>query len=227
MSINIKTTLGICPRTRLNEKITIQRGASAEINYSLLDKGVAASLLEQITFTFKQKRHVFWYNMFRYLVPTADTEIEDDKVYYRNVRIISDNGLECTADVVFNPVDDPSSAGYYEEVLSLKDHQNDFCYFIDNHFSLCSSINGEYIKFTLSPEETAILSPTVKGADVQFEVALRLNTDANEEFANHDSIIIDKQPSIIVKDSLYSQTEAAVVSINPENTASTRKIVRR
>ena len=226
-NINIKATLGICPRTRLHEKLVVQRGASAEIVYSLLERGVSFSLLEQVTFSFKQRKEVFWFNMFRYLTPTEDTEIDDDKVYYKNVIPVAEGSLQCIAEEVTNPVDNPTYAGYYEEVLKLADGQNDLRYFIDPHFNSGVGLNGEFVSFVMAPEETAKLVPTSRGADIQFEVALRLNTDTQEEFYNHDSVIIDPQPGIIVVDSLYSQIDGLVVSESPETLASTSRVVRK
>jgi hypothetical protein len=59
---------------------------------------------------------------------------------------------------------------------------------------------------------------------MQSEIAIRSNTDSWYELANHDSITIETQPSIIVKDSLYGQAIAITntVSDNPEWLASTR-----
>ena len=228
MSINIKTTLGICPRTKLKEKLIIQRGASAEIIYNLLDKGVTSSILEQITFAFSQKRNIFWFNMFKYLIPTEDTEVDPDKTYYKNVVSLSSDTLECEAELVTNPVANPSSANYYEEVTRLIDGQNNLRYLVDPHFKFGAGINGEFVLFTFTPEETALLRPTARGSEIKFEVTLRINTDLQSEFSYHDSVIIDDtQPVIVVKDSLYSQTDSIVVNTNSDNTVSTKIVVRK
>ena len=54
-----------------------------------------------------------------------------------------------------------------------------------------------------SPTETAKFSPTTPIAEIKFEVAVRADTDNRDGLVNHDAVYIDRQPSIIVKDSLY------------------------
>lgn len=59
--MNIYATLSHLP-TKKDQKCTktqIIRGASAELNYSLLDKSFTVEDLNQVTVTFKQGRNLF------------------------------------------------------------------------------------------------------------------------------------------------------------------------
>ena len=222
MDINIKTTLGINPRCKPKELLVITRGASALLTYKL---DISYDIVSQVTFTFKQKQRLFYYNMFHYLTLTSDTEIEEGKKYYQNIVHVADS-YECKAELVINPADNPQAEGYYEEVSVPEDNQDTLYYFLDEHFKYEKETNS--VLFTFSPVETAKFSPTTPGAEVKFEVAVRANTDNRDDLVNHDTVYIDRQPSIIVKDSLYEQvsSDTNTVSDNPEWLASPRWTIR-
>ena len=214
MDINIKTTLGINPRCKPKELLVITRGASSLLTYKL---DISYNTVLQVTFTFKQKQRLFYYNMFHYLTLTSDTEIEEGKKYYQNITSINiEASYECTAELVIDPADNPHDAGYYEEVSVPEDNQDTLYYFLDEHFKYEKETNS--VLFTFSPVETAKFSPTTPGAEVKFEVAVRADTDNRDELVNHDTVYIDRQPSIIVRDSLYGQvsSDTNTVSDNPE-----------
>ena len=221
MDINIKTTLGINPRCKPKELLAITRGASALLTYKL---DISYDIVSQITFTFKQKQKLFYYNMFHYLTLTSDTEIEEGKKYY-NIAHIADS-YECRAELVTNPLNNPQAERYYEEVSAPSDDQNNLYYFIDEHFKYEKETSS--VIFMFSPIETAKFSPTTPGAEVKFEVAVRANTDNRDDLVNHDAVYIDRQPSIIVRDSLYGQvsSDTNTVADNPEWLASPRRTVR-
>ena len=224
MDINIKTTLGISPRCKPKELLVITRAASSLLTYKL---GISYDIVSQVTFTFKQKQKLFYYNIFHYLALTTDTEIEEGKKYYENITPINiDANYECTADLVTAPLDNPQVAGYYEEVSAPLDDQNTLYYFIDEHFKYEKETNN--ILFMFSPTETAKFSPTYPCAEIKFEVAVRTNTDNRDDLVNQDAVYIDKQPSIIVKDSLYGQisSDTNTVADNPEWLASAKRVVR-
>ena len=84
-----------------------------------------------------------------------------------------------------------------------EDNQDTLYYFIDEHFKYEKETNT--ILFMFSPIETVKFSPTTPGAEIKFEVAVRVNTDNRDDLVNQDAVYIDRQPSIIVKDSLYGQ----------------------
>ena len=174
MDISIKTTLGIKPRCKPKELPVITRGASFLLTYKL---DINYDIVSQVTFTFKQKQKLFYYNMFHYLTSTSDTEIEEDKI-------------------------------------------------LDEHFKYEKETNS--VLFMFSPVETAKFSPTTPGAEIKFEVAVRANTDNRDDLVSKDAVYIDRQPSIIVKDSLYEQvsSDTNIVADNPEWVASSRWIVR-
>ena len=222
MDINIKTTLGVNTRCKPKELLAITRGASFLLTYKL---DISYDIVSQVTFTFKQNQKLFYYNMFHYLISTSDTEIEEGKKYYKNIVHIADS-YECTAELVIDPADDQQTEGYYEEVDTPADSQNDLPYFIDEHFKYEKETNT--ILFMFSPVETAKFSPTTPGAEIKFEVAVRANTDNRDDLVNHDAVYIDRQPSIIVKDSLYEQvsSDTNIVADNQEWLASPRWAVR-
>ena len=221
MDINIKTTLGINPRCKPKELLAITRGASALLTYNL---DISYNIVSQVVFTFKQKQKLFYYNMFHYLTLTSDTEIEEGKKYYTITPINIDAGHECTAELVIDP--DLQAADYYEEVDTPADSQNDLPYFIDEHFKYEKETNT--VLFMFFPAETAKFSPTTPGAEIKFEVAVRVNTDNRDDLVNHDAVYIDKQPGIIVKDSLYGQvlSDTNTAAGNPEWLASPRRTVK-
>lgn len=224
MDINIKTTLGINPRCKPKELLAITRGASALLTYNL---DISYNIVSQVVFTFKQKQKLFYYNMFHYLTPTSDTEVEEGKKYYQNVTLINvEASYECTAELVIDPEDNPQAADYYEEVDTPADSQNDLPYFIDKHFKYEKETNS--VLFMFSSIETAKFSPTTPGAEIKFEVAVRADTDNRGDLVNHDAVYIDRQPSIIVRDSLYGQvsSDTNTVADNPEWLASPRRTVR-
>ena len=219
MDINIKTTLGANTRCKPKELLAITRGASFLLNYKL---DISYDIVSQVTFTFKQNQKLFYYNMFHYLTSTRDTEVEKGKKYYT---ISTGTGHECTAELVIDPVN-THVAEYYEEVSAPSDNQDTLYYFIDEHFKYEKETNT--VLFMFSPIETAKLSPTTPGAEIKFEVAVRANTDNRDDLVNQDTVYIDRQPSIIVKDSLYEQvsSDTNIVADNPEWLASPRRTVR-
>ena len=222
MDINIKTTLGINPRHKPKELLVITRGASFLFTYKL---DISYDIVSQVTFTFKQKQKLFYYNMFHYLISTSDTEIEEGKKYYQNIVHVADS-YECKAELVIDPEDNPQVAGYFEEVSVPTDNQDALYYFIDEHFKYEKETNS--VLFMFSPVETAKFGPTAPGAEIKFEVAVRANTDNRDDLVNHDTVYIDRQQSIVVKDSLYEQvsSDTNIVADNPEWLASPRRTVR-
>ena len=224
MDINIKTTLGINPRCKPKELLVMTRAASFLLTYKL---DISYDIVSQITFTFKQKQKLFYYNMFHYLTLTSDTEIEEGKKYYQHITPINiETSYECTAELVIDPADNPHDEGYYEEINVSENNQDTLYYFLDEHFKYEKETNS--VLFMFSPVETAKFSPTTLGAEVKFEVAVRANTDNRDDLVNHDTVYIDRQPSIIVKDSLYEQvsSDTNTVSDNPEWLASPRRTAR-
>ena len=214
MDINIKTTLGINPRCKPKELLAITRGASFLLTYKL---DISYDIVSQITFTFKQKQKLFYYNMFHYLTLTSDTEIEEGKKYYQNITPINvEASYECTAELVTDPANNPQAEGYYEEVSIPEDNQDTLYYFLDEHFKYEKETNS--VLFMFSPVETAKFSPTTPGAEIKFEVAVRADTDNRDDLVNQDAVYIDRQPSIIVRDSLYGQvsSDTNTVADNPE-----------
>lgn len=146
--MSIYATLRTAPTScnHSHEMIYITRGASAELTYTLFDKVFRVEDIEQLTFSFKQGKTLFWYSMF--------TQTEDgDQI-------------------------------------------------VDPHFYLFTNEDYCAVIFNLDSEETKQFKPNI---NIEFEVAVKLNTDSFATLSNKDSIIIEPQHPIAVVDSLYSQ----------------------
>ena len=205
-NINIKAILGVSPCQKPKPHFfTITRGATAELRYDLSSKWFSFKDLAQLTFTFKQNKKLYWFNMFDYLALSTDTTVVEGKVYYENISPIVEDSKQCTATIVSTPTGNPSTAGYYE-IVEPTDHQNDFYYMLDEHFyHEIVDEDHEYISFILSSKETKMFKPTSGEPSLLFETTVKINTDADQELALHDSVIVEPHPSIVVNDCLYSQ----------------------
>ena len=204
-TLNIKATLSAHP-TRIvaaNEFLQITRGASAALNFSYGDKVYSYDDTDQLTFMLKQGSTIYWYKMFTYLAPTSDVRTVLGKNYYTRVSHPADS-FKCNAIQVWPAMtDSPAELGYYEEVdgnHSWRDTE----YLLDDRFYYENIEGLETVSLLLHPEDT--LQFKVKTSKpIEFEVAVRLNTDTLASFANRDTVIIEPQPKIIITSSLFSQ----------------------
>lgn len=128
-----------------HEVIYITRGATAELIYPLYDKAFRFEDLEQVTFTFKQGKTIYWYSMFT------------------------------------------STEGGGREV--------------DSHFYYFNNDEYASIIFNLDSDETKQFKPNIP---VEYEIAIKLNTDSFVNLGGKDSTIIEPQHFIEVRDSLFS-----------------------
>lgn len=135
-----------------HEVIYITRGASAELVYPLYDKVFRFEDIEQVTFTFKQGKNIYWYSMFK------TTKDENDK------------------DVIIT----------------------------DSHFYHFDNEDYGAIMFNFDNNETKQFKPNVL---VEYEIAIKLNTDSFANLGGKDSIIIEPQHPIEVRNSLFSHVE--------------------
>jgi hypothetical protein len=145
--MSIYATLRTTPTcNHTHEVIYITRGATAELIYPLYDKVFRFEDIEQITFTFKQGKTIYWYSMF---TPGENGTVETDSHFY--------------------------------------------------HFN-----NAEYgaIVFNFDSDETKQFKA---GLPVEYEIAVKLNTDSFASLGGKDSIIIEPQHPIEIRDSLYSK----------------------
>ena len=145
--MSIYATLRATPTcNHTHEVIYITRGATAELMYPLYDKVFRFEDIEQVTFTFKQGRTIYWYSMF---TSGEDGAVETDSHFY--------------------------------------------------HFN-----NAEYgaIIFNFDSEETKQFKA---GLPIEYEIAIKLNTDSFVNLGGKDSVIIEPQHPIEVRDSLYSK----------------------
>ena len=204
MSIfNIKANLDISP-TQLPGKDKIRkitRGASASLVFSYRDKRYSFENTDQITFMLKQDKTIYWFKMFTYLQPTQDIYTVSGKNYYTDVTCPEDSKA-CTALQVWPDLaENPSELGYYEEVdgnCSWKE----VAYLLDERFYRTQIEGTEVVTLALQPDDTLAFKTN---KPVQFEVAIRLNTDNLQRFAYQDTIVIEPQAPLQVIDSLYSQ----------------------
>ena len=74
------------------------------------DKVYDLSVIDQLTFIFKQNKTISWYSMFTYLTKTTDTSVVADKNYYTAVEPVTENSYECTARIVTEPDSNPAKA---------------------------------------------------------------------------------------------------------------------
>ena len=151
--MSIYATLHTHPTCNVtHEIIYITRGATAELIYTLYDKTFRYEDIEQITFTFKQGKNIYWYSMFETVKDAeGNTVINKDPHFY--------------------------------------------------HFN-----NEEYgaIIFNLDSEETKQFKPNIL---IDYEIAIKLNTDSFATLGGKDSMIIEPQHPIEVRDSLFSRIE--------------------
>ena len=201
-NINIKAVLGTYPMQKPREFLVITRGASAELNYNLIDKWFDYDQLEQLTFAFKQGKKVFWYKMFEYFALSADEEVIEGKIYY-NVIPANSESRECIAEIIEDPSGSPHDEGYFEAV-EIVDYQNEWYYMIDPHFKREFGDGYDYISFILTPENTKLFKSTGDMPGLEYETTVRLNTDMRDDLAYRDSVVVEPQPPIAVADSLYS-----------------------
>ncbi len=198
--MNIYATLSHLP-TKKDQKLTktqLIRGASAELNYSLIDKPFTLEDLNQVTVTLKQGRNLFWYTLFTYAIKSLDTEVNLDKTYYK-AESIEEGSLQCKLIKVENPTGNPSTSNYFELSDESALDRKTTHHVIDSHFCIT---NMDIITFNLGSAETKQLKAN---AEVEVEITLHINTNKLGQ-----SVIIDSQPTLEVVDSLYSQIEEVV-----------------
>jgi hypothetical protein len=201
--MSIHATLHTAPTSRpVHEMIYITRGASAELLYPLHDKVFRAQDIDQITFTFKQGKTLYWYSMFTYIIPSEDTAVQQDKKYYTVTLDTAEASIPCSIEEVKNPTGNPKELNYYEISDAANLNWKTSKYALDPHFYLFE--NDEYgaVIFNLDCEETKQFKP---GITVEYEIAVKLNTDSFASMSHKDSIIIEPQHPIAVIDSLYSK----------------------
>lgn len=204
-TLNIKAALSAHPTkiVAADELLQITRGASAALNFSYRDKVYNFDDTDQLTFMLKQGSTIYWYKMFTYLIPTSDVRTVPGKNYYTKASRQA-NSFKCNAIQVWPAMtDSPVELGYYEEAdgnHSWRDTE----YLLDDRFYYENIEGLETVSLLLHPEDT-LQFKAKPGKPIEFEVAVRLNTDTLASFANRDTVIIEPQPKIIITSSLFSQ----------------------
>ena len=202
---NLTTTLSIVPsKEKIHDQPYFLRGASATLSYNLTNKVYNFSDIDQITFLLKQGKLLYWYKMFTYLEKTSDTEVIPGKLYFSDVKQLTEESLLCEGMHVSDPTGNPSEKGYFETVG--ENHSwRDTKYILDPRFSHSRGDGYEYVTLVLFPEDTKHFKPTAPNCGIDYEVVVRLNTDQLVNLANQDSTIIEPQHPIAVVDTLYGQ----------------------
>ena len=200
-NMKIRATLDCVPGfIPAPEHYKIIRGASAYLTYNVSNKSFSADMIEQIIFTFKQGNKLTSYNMFDWLKHSEDDAFLLDKKYYELVEVDPNTG-KCKVSEIEDRTGSPVEIENCYEIVELVSGENLDYYTIDDHFDIKSTATGEvFVLFCLNPDETKEL----KLVEMQFEIAVRLNTDNEDYLSNRDSFIIEPQQPIIVVDSLIS-----------------------
>lgn len=204
-NFDIRTTLSLYPAVSYGPEVTyITCGSTATLHFDLGKKIYAFEDVDQLTFMLKQGKTIEWYSMFTYLIPSEDTEVVADKVYYQDVTRVAEDDFACTATKVVEPAGSPADQGFYEEVEG-NNSWRDCLYMVDPHFTYTAGEGFSQVNLILKSSETARLKPCGLDNPVKVEVAARLNTDKFANFNNQDSIVIEPQHPVVVLDSLYSR----------------------
>jgi hypothetical protein len=204
-TLNIKAVLSSSPANIVvsDELLQITKGASAALSFNYSDKVYSYDDTDQITFMLKQGNKIYRYRMFIYLIPTTDLQVIPGKNYYTKVSCPA-NSFKCTATkVVPSASDCPIDLGYYEEADGNYSWRNTE-YLLDTRFYYENLGKMETVSLLLHSEDT-LQFKTNTSKPMEFEVAVRLNTETLPSFAYKDTVIIEPQPKIIVTDSLFSQ----------------------
>jgi hypothetical protein len=72
-----------CSQVHTHKVIYITRGATAKLVYPLQDKGFKFEDIEQMTFTFKQGKNLYWYSLFEIIEDgEGNTASNEDSHFY-------------------------------------------------------------------------------------------------------------------------------------------------
>lgn len=202
--IKIKTTLGITPiKSCYNyncNKVVITKGATASINYDLTEKVYTFNDIVQATFSFKYNKDIFWYTMVEYFTETLDKVADGETTYYERMQAPE----QSISKYIFIPKS--CAKGDLVEGLFvltiLEDTETTENWQLDKHFYYCDTEGYKAINFILSSEETRAL-PTTGEDFLDFEVAIKLDTDTLAGMHSKDSIIIEPQTPIMVVESIF------------------------
>jgi len=206
--IDIKTTIGFCPRKRAHEITYITRGATASFTFMLMDKMYSFEDITQMTFSFRQGKDMWWYNLIEYFIPSEDEEIDYTKVYYEVNIPNPDISYECVAVEIIDPKFIPKG-NYYEKVANPGDNTETAPWRRNEHFSWPD--NYEFINFMLFPENTREFNLTTPDDNIVFEIAIKLNTDVRFGAQARDSVLIEPQHPVAVIDSVFSRIDDSEV----------------
>lgn len=202
--LKIKTTLGIAPIKSCCgcgcNKIVITKGATASINYDLTGKVYTFNDIAQATFSFKHNKDIFWYTMIEYFVETPDKVADGETTYYERT-LASGQSISKYIFTARTCAKGTSVEGLFI-LAALADTATTENWQLDKHFYYCDIEGYEAINFILSSEETKAL-PTTGEDFLDFEVAIRLNTDTLAGMHSKDSVIIEPQMSIMVVESIF------------------------
>lgn len=207
MNYNVSAKLCTSPNFKRPEIIYLTRGVSGMINFDIYNKAYCFDDIEQLTFMLREtngKLHV--YDAIEYFTPAVN--YVSTTQYYMQKPRHKDTALE---EIRYEPV--PKSESKAEDInyyfIAYKPEDTALAeakmyWQLNDHFTYSGGKDYEYISFLLRGKETLEFTDTNLDSLIEFEIAVKLNTDSLLEQA-YDAVIIEKQAPIGVISSLYSQ----------------------
>lgn len=213
MNICLHTKLYCTPPKVVERPYRITRGATAVLSFVSFDftsKFDFISNVDEVTFMMKQNRKLFKFNLIEYFKLSEDIIADASKTYY--VKEADSESVSGYSYYEYEPQKGEMPKNNYYELVYIKDGEVIDDWQLGGRFRVDDGkLDGNYcviISLTLSGTDTAKFTETPFDAPVPFEVSIRYNTDSSSGFNKQDSIIIKRQPPIIVIDSLMSDDSA-------------------
>lgn len=211
MNYNVSAKLCTSPNFKRPEIIYFTRGISGIINFDIYNKAYCFDDIEQLTVMLKEnngKLHV--YDAIEYFTPTYDQSPTEDNKYFKKVTINEGTAIER---IYYQPLTGTEAEKEHDAGIPLfirynvndTDTEEAKQYWqLNEHFSYSEGTDYSYISFLLRGDETLKLAETTLDSLIEFEVAVKLNTDKLLE-QGYDAVIIERQAPIGVISTLYSE----------------------
>lgn len=204
-NFNMSASVSLFPRvmpSAMPGNIVVTRGATGILDFNFQSKIYKFVDLDQFAYTLAYGKTIKTFQMFIYMLPTADETVNPEKIYYTLERMNEETN-QCIATVVASPAANPKTSNYYEVTdLPVSWRDENTLYAIDPHFIWNTTSDFDYISLRLNATETLEFKA---GETVECEAVIRLNTEDLETLGGRDSIIIEPQPSLIIVDSISAR----------------------
>lgn len=211
MNYNVSAKLCTSPNFKRPEVIYFTRGISGIINFDIYNKAYCFDDIEQLTVMLKEnngKLHV--YDAIEYFTPTYDKSPSKNTKYFKQIIINKDTAIERISYQLLTweeAVEETAKGTQLFTAYSVNDTDTDEAkqyWQLNEHFSYSEGTDYSYISFLLRGSETLELAETTLDSLIEFEVAVKLNTDKLLE-QGYDAVIIERQAPIGVISTLYSE----------------------